>query len=102
MRSAIFGGVLLGMIEGVGILLTRVTAPPPAPVPMVDMPGPSGISDSQQEAIHNPKSGSEGQEEKSSWFSWFDGEEKVDTRKTKEHLENDKFAPPAMPNFNST
>ena len=32
------------MIEGVGILLTRMTAPPPAPVPMVDMPGPSPSS----------------------------------------------------------
>ena len=30
-KSAVFGGVLLAMIEGVGILLTRVTAPPPAP-----------------------------------------------------------------------
>lgn len=30
-KSAAFGGVLLAMIEGVGILLTRVTAPPPAP-----------------------------------------------------------------------
>ena len=40
-RSAAFGGVLLAMIEGVGILLTRMTAPPPAPVPMVEMPGPA-------------------------------------------------------------
>ena len=31
-KSAAFGGVLLAMIEGVGILLTRMTAPPPAPV----------------------------------------------------------------------
>ena len=38
-KSAAFGGILLGMIEGVGILLTRVTAPPPAPVPMMDIPG---------------------------------------------------------------
>jgi mitochondrial import inner membrane translocase subunit TIM17 len=36
-KSAAFGGVLLAMIEGLGILLTRVTAPPPAP-PMLDVP----------------------------------------------------------------
>jgi len=36
-KSAAFGGVLLAMIEGLGILLTRMTAPPPAP-PMLDVP----------------------------------------------------------------
>ncbi|EIE27129.1 Tim17-domain-containing protein, partial [Coccomyxa subellipsoidea C-169] len=35
-ESAAFGGVLLAMIEGLGILLTRATAPPPAP-PMMEM-----------------------------------------------------------------
>lgn len=39
-KAAAFGGVLLAMIEGLGILLTRATAPPPAP-PMMDM-APSG------------------------------------------------------------
>ena len=34
------GGVQ-AMIEGVGILLTRMTAPPVAPTPMMDMPGPA-------------------------------------------------------------
>ncbi len=29
------------MIEGVGILLTRMTAPPAAPAPMMEMPGPA-------------------------------------------------------------
>jgi len=37
-KSAAFGGVLLAMIEGLGILLTRMTAPPPAP-PMMEMAG---------------------------------------------------------------
>eukprot|EP00884_Botryococcus_braunii_P020194 jgi/Botrbrau1/6859/Bobra.152_2s0018.1 len=36
-KSAAFGGALLAMIEGLGILLTRMTAPPPAP-PMMEMP----------------------------------------------------------------
>ena len=38
-KSAAFGGVLLAMIEGLGILLTRMTAPPPAPPPMMEMAG---------------------------------------------------------------
>ena len=33
------GGVLLAMIEGLGILLTRATAPPPAPPLMEMAPG---------------------------------------------------------------
>jgi len=31
LRSAAFGGVLLAMIEGLGIFLTRISSPPPAP-----------------------------------------------------------------------
>ena len=38
-KSAAFGGVLLAMIEGLGILLTKMTAPPPAP-PMLDVAPP--------------------------------------------------------------
>ena len=45
-KSAAFGGVLLAMIEGLGILLTRATAPPPAP-PMMDM-APGGAPLPQQ------------------------------------------------------
>jgi mitochondrial import inner membrane translocase subunit TIM17 len=30
-RSAVFGGVLLAGIEGIGIMITRLTAPPPPP-----------------------------------------------------------------------
>lgn len=41
-KSAAFGGVLLAMIEGLGILLTRMTAPPPAPPPMMEMAGVPG------------------------------------------------------------
>jgi import inner membrane translocase subunit TIM17 len=39
-KSAAFGGVLLAMIEGLGILLTKMTAPPPAP-PMLDVAPPA-------------------------------------------------------------
>ena len=36
-RSALFGGVLLALIEGLGIALTRMAAPaPPAPEPVLE------------------------------------------------------------------
>lgn len=41
-QSAVFGGVLLAMIEGLGIVLTKMTAPAPAPPPALEgmMPAP--------------------------------------------------------------
>lgn len=98
-KSAAFGGVLLAMIEGVGILLTRMTAPPPAPVPMVDMPGPApggrpdmssssssgggGGGADLSEAIPPPgaaaavdsssSSGGGGGNSSGGWFSWLGG-----------------------------
>ena len=44
-RSAAFGGFLLAVIEGISIMLTRLTAPPPAPAVMAmpgDVPGSDG------------------------------------------------------------
>lgn len=108
-RSAAFGGVLLAMIEGVGILLTRMTAPPPAPVPMVDMPGPSisntkPLSSSASEAgdlaaaIPGPEPESEAT---SSWLpNWFGGKKADETTaKKSQELGDDRFAPPPMPDF---
>jgi len=40
-RSAAFGGFLLAVIEGISIMLTRLTAPPP---PMAAMAAPEGAS----------------------------------------------------------
>lgn len=103
-KSAAFGGILLGMIEGVGILLTRVTAPPPAPVPMMDIPGggqevastsSSTSSSPSGEAIGGfggggggmPLPGAEGGNvegaaSKPGWFSgWFGGGEEKATVK---------------------
>lgn len=109
-QSAIFGGVLLAMIEGVGILLTRVTAPPPAPMPMVDMPGmstapaagpavavsPADVAPPAVEAV--PESGS------SSWLpSWLGGGSAPEPAAPEpvHDLSEDRFAPPAMPDFGS-
>jgi mitochondrial import inner membrane translocase subunit TIM17 len=119
-RSAAFGGVLLAMIEGVGILLTRLTAPPPAPVPMVDMPqgpapspSPSGSHDTTASlgvipepaaplgsANETATSGSSG-----GWFSWFGGDtnKSADAAPMKDQdLSEDRYAPPPMPNFGGT
>ncbi len=103
-KSAAFGGILLGMIEGVGILLTRVTAPPPAPVPMMDIPGggqevaqrssgvPEGTSGAPPPAEDGAQPGKQG------WFSgWLGGEEKP-KQPTEDHvLRDDGFVP--MPEF---
>lgn len=112
-KSAAFGGVLLAMIEGVGILLTRMTAPPPAPVPMVEMPGPSpgssrpapvpeidvaGLAAAIPEPTPEAAPAASGGGWMSSWF----GSKKADEEPTvpKSHdLTEDRFAPPPMPDF---
>ena len=104
-KSAAFGGILLGMIEGVGILLTRVTAPPPAPVPMMEMPGggqevaqrsgemSEGTSGTPFPTADNvPETGKQG------WFSgWFGSEEKPTQPVEDQVLRDDGFVP--MPDF---
>lgn len=39
LRSAVFGGVLLAVIEGLGITLSKMTSPPPPSMPMPPGPG---------------------------------------------------------------
>lgn len=115
-KSAAFGGVLLAMIEGVGILLTRLTAPPPAPVPMVDMPGPSAPTSTQQPITEIPSSGlpppapttSEAMASSASssgggWLgSWFGGQREEEKPLQATDLTEDRFAPPPMPDFSSS
>lgn len=111
-KSAAFGGVLLAMIEGLGILLTRATAPPPAP-PMIDMPAgmpgapamggplPAGLEAPQQMDPSGLPSGDAQSAPSSSqnWFSsWFGGGEdkaKEDLQPT--DLNTDKFSAPPIP-----
>lgn len=118
-RSAAFGGVLLAMIEGLGILLTRTTAPPPAPVMMPEMgsagpsaPGmptlqpavPQGLGtlpngqlagDLSSSGSGAPDSGSQG------WFgSWFGGGDSASSKDQSppvSDLSEDKYGPPPMP-----
>jgi len=109
-KSAAFGGVLLAMIEGVGILLTRMTAPPPAPVPMVEMPGPSPNSSKTSPApeiqgglapIPEPAA-PETQASSGGWMSgWFGGGKGTEAKVSEpsHDLSDDRYAPPPMPDF---
>lgn len=106
MKSAAFGGILLGMIEGVGILLTRVTAPPPAPVPMMDMPGPSTMPEPLPEQMATATAEASSTDGGSGgWFSWFSGNDsstsgaREESRETTLHTDDSQFQPPLMPDF---
>lgn len=114
-KSAAFGGVLLAMIEGLGILLTRMTAPPPAPPPIMDVPvagagaplgglpipspaaaGPSGLHAETLGATNPAADSAQGS---GSWFGgWFGGASKQpeDEQQTGD-LTRDKFGPPPIP-----
>ena len=110
-KSAAFGGVLLAMIEGVGILLTRMTAPPPAPVPMVEMPGPSPSSSRPAPApelhseglaapIPEPAAVPEAAAGGGGWMSGWFGGKAAEKKEEKSHdLGGDRFSPPPMPDF---
>lgn len=127
-RSAAFGGVLLvrvyhacadgtcnittqAMIEGLGILLTRATTPPPAPPPVMEMPT-AGVSPGQFGTTSSPIPGTTPSldaaptpsDSSGGWFGgWFGGgggEDKPSGTKETD-LTEDKFAPPAMPSFNT-
>jgi hypothetical protein len=98
--------VLLAMIEGVGILLTRLTAPPPAPVPMVEMPGPPGPASSSAAPLDAsapiPPPMMEAPPAEAApaggWFSWMGGAKKED-KGAGDLGGEDRFAPPPMPEF---
>jgi len=106
-KSAAFGGVLLAMIEGVGILLTRMTAPPPAPMPMVDLPGAPGPAPGPREAPAAPAAPEPAAPEgpaAGGWFgggSWFGGggKEAAPAPRSEDLGGDDRFAPPPMPSF---
>ncbi|KAK9823787.1 hypothetical protein WJX72_005500 [[Myrmecia] bisecta] len=122
-KSAAFGGVLLAMIEGLGILLTKMTAPPPAP-PMLDMPpqgmqtpgapglGAMPIPQGGLSTLGGPPSGASLQAEPaplesqpassggggflSGWFGGGSKEAKQEQVQATD-LTDDKFGPPQMP-----
>lgn len=116
-RSAAFGGVLLAMIEGLGIILTKMSSPPTPrmdprmvgpmgpgmpPGGMPPMPLPSGPMVDAQAAPapmsvpeSSPSSGSPAQEgESGSWFSWG---KKQEEPKPQELQDDGGFYPPPLP-----
>lgn len=82
-KSAAVGGLLLAMIEGLGIMLTRLSAQMPPP-PQPQMVEPSS-------AAQPP--GSESANEEKGWFSGWFGDDKG-----KESAAED-LSPPPMPDF---
>ena len=58
-RSAAFGGFLLAVIEGISIMLTRVTAPQPPQPAMIDVPpaAPAGASAGPAHWRWSPRTG---------------------------------------------
>ena len=99
-RAAAFGGVLLAMIEGLGIMLTKMTAPPPAP-PMLDVSPPPEATPVSAASAPAPSVDAPAAEPASGgWLgSWFGGGggggEAAPAAPT--DLSSDPFAPPPMP-----
>ncbi|CAN0901466.1 Mitochondrial import inner membrane translocase subunit TIM17-2 [Linum grandiflorum] len=112
-RSAAFGGVLLALIEGAGIMLNKVMSPPqnmpvlidePAPA-MAGGPGfPAGFPGHAQAQSMQQEAPSQGQSESGSWFGgggWFGGgknkEAATSSGSKTEILES--FDAPPVPSF---
>ena len=110
-RSAVFGGVLLALIEGAGIMLNRVLVVPPPPEELLQYPGqdpgqhapPSflGVSPAPPIAVHEvpvPDSGSSS----TGWLGGLFGKKKQDKvaggYREPEVLQMD-LPPTAIPSF---
>ncbi|KAI4377411.1 hypothetical protein MLD38_015039 [Melastoma candidum] len=89
-RSAAFGGVLLALIEGAGIMLNKIMSAPPAPPILVDepmpgmpgqLPGLPGLGQQMPVSMSNSSGGSSGvgvssgsgSESKSGWLGGLFG-----------------------------
>jgi import inner membrane translocase subunit TIM17 len=121
-RSAIFGGVLLGLIEGAGIMLNRMMANMAQPPPMEEIPqiagAPSGTvlpgvaypdyagaggpssQYSQSNAEQRPASEPEASSRGSLFGGWFGGKEEPLPVKKSEKLDSfDAYPAPPTPGF---
>jgi len=93
-RSAAFGGFLLAVIEGISIMLTRLTAPPPPP-PMMAMPGDvgGGVGGAPETGSATSAPAADPSAESGSiWGNIFGGGRK----------EEDATSAPTMPDFGAT
>lgn len=91
-KSAAFGGILLAMIEGLGIALGRLASPPPPGLPQ-NM-GPGGPMPGGLEA-----GGAEASSSGGGWFGGFFGGEAEKPAPVTEvhHISEDPFTPPPLP-----
>lgn len=91
-KSAAFGGVLLAMIEGLGIALGKLASPPPPGAPPNMGPIPAG-----PEVV--PAGGAEASGSSGGWFDWLGGGDSSKATATTEvhHITEDPFTPPPMP-----
>ncbi|GBF93449.1 mitochondrial import inner membrane translocase subunit-like [Raphidocelis subcapitata] len=121
-RSAVFGGVLLAVIEGLGITLSKMMAAPPPGAPMQQPPGvplgapgmppplppPLGAEQGAVmlggDAAPGVGGGATGSESSSGggWWSWLSGEDQnkvasPSSSQTQTFTEESGFAPPPMP-----
>lgn len=110
MRSAMVGGVLLAIIEGLNITLQKMTSPPPPsmPFPQPGMAGmgpppdgfPGGPPPPPGGGPTTPSSSGEGG---GFWSSWFGGSSDTSSKPTDSThtIHEEGFAPPPMPDFKS-
>lgn len=104
-RSAAFGGILLALIEGAGILLNKVMSAPPNPALIMDEPGgipmgqfPGQVQLPQQQAPAVSASGSDSSS--GSWLSsWFGGGKKEEAPSGGVKTEVLESYDTPMPNF---
>ncbi|GAX82617.1 hypothetical protein CEUSTIGMA_g10043.t1 [Chlamydomonas eustigma] len=73
-KSAAFGGILLAMIEGLGIALGRLASPPPPGVPQPMMGGAGGLPGPMPGGPVD-LSAAAPDASSNSWFSWLGGSE---------------------------
>ncbi|CAN1170049.1 Mitochondrial import inner membrane translocase subunit TIM17-2 [Linum perenne] len=109
-RSAAFGGVLLALIEGAGIMLNKVMSAPQNMPVMIDEPAPSmaggpgfpvGFTGHPQAQSMPQELPSQGQTESGSWFGgWFGGGKKNEAAASSSKTEVlESFDAPPVPSF---
>jgi len=101
-RHAIFGGLILAGIEGIGIMITRMVAPPPPGLEPPPGMNPMGIASPPPQLpppeAQGESQGSSGITPGSIWRTMFGDSDKAEEEPIKTFdLSSDKFSAPAMP-----
>mmetsp|Transcript_19725 Transcript_19725/g.42842 ORF Transcript_19725/g.42842 Transcript_19725/m.42842 type:complete len:252 (+) Transcript_19725:277-1032(+) len=116
-KSAVFGGFLLALIEGLGIALTKISSPPPPGVPYQPPPGapgpgepmppgpappgpepfPGGMPMGAPDLAAAGPSGTTSSSSSGSWWDFFGSSEPPKPTPAAHNLNEDPFAAPPMP-----